>query len=250
MNDSVPTILPTQKTCCTCQQPKPLEEFYANCKAKDGKQSSCKECHKAHSRDQNLNHKARKAAYNSDYWRKNKDSISAAERRRRERWTNEDYEQINSRRRADRRNNPEKYRLEYLRRRDAIQARRREYRKANIQFRLSGNLRGRLFYALSGKSRKGSAVKDLGCSLEELRKHLEAQFYSHPETGQPMTWENYGPKGWHIDHIKPFYIFDLTDPIQVKEVCHYTNLRPLWATHNLSRPRPELRRHTKNKRSA
>jgi hypothetical protein len=47
-----------------------------------------------------------------------------------------------------------------------------------------------------------------------------------------MTWENYG--SWHIDHIKPFTAFDdLTDPEQQREVCHYTNLQPLWAEDNL-----------------
>jgi hypothetical protein len=33
-----------------------------------------------------------------------------------------------------------------------------------------------------------------------------------------MTWENYGVKGWHIDHIKPCSSFDLTDPIQQKKM--------------------------------
>ena len=75
----------------------------------------------------------------------------------------------------------------------------------------------------------GSAVRDLGCSVEELKRHLEKQF-------QPkMNWENYGLYGWHIDHIKPLVNFDLTNREQFLEACHYTNLQPLWAEDNLSK---------------
>ena len=48
-----------------------------------------------------------------------------------------------------------------------------------------------------------------------------------------MTWKNYGK--WHIDHIKPFASFDLTEPKQQKLVCNYKNLQPLWAKENLSK---------------
>lgn len=50
-----------------------------------------------------------------------------------------------------------------------------------------------------------------------------------------MTWNNYSVNGWHIDHIKPLNLFDLTDPNQLKEACHYTNLQPMWAKHNRSK---------------
>jgi len=107
--------------------------------------------------------------------------------------------------------------------------------KNNIQFKLSKNLRSRLTSALKGGYKSGSAVQDLGCTIEKLRKHLESMFYSHSETGKKMTWDNYGLKGWHIDHIKSLASFDLTDRNQLLEACHYTNLQPLWAEDNLSK---------------
>ncbi|MHA2428007.1 MAG: hypothetical protein ACXADB_08290, partial [Candidatus Hermodarchaeia archaeon] len=109
---------------------------------------------------------------------------------------------------------------------------RREYERRrynnNIQVRLAANLRSRLYAALNGRAKTGSAVKDLGCSVEELKTHLEAQFESW------MTWDNYGTE-WEIDHIKPLHMFDLEDRKQFLEVCHYTNLRPLLAETNRSR---------------
>lgn len=66
----------------------------------------------------------------------------------------------------------------------------------------------------------------LGCTIEQLVKHLESQFESW------MTWENYGHQTWHIDHIIPLSKFDLTLDSEIRKACHYTNLRPLKASEN------------------
>ena len=102
-------------------------------------------------------------------------------------------------------------------------------KKTNIQFKLSCNLRARLNSAINRNYKAGSAVKDLGCTIEQLKQYLESKF--HPE----MTWDNWTLDGWHIDHIKPLASFDLTDRQQLLEACHYTNLQPLWAKDNLSK---------------
>lgn len=107
--------------------------------------------------------------------------------------------------------------------------------KTNLLFKMSHKLRARFKQALKKNFKSGSAVRDLGCSIEELKPYLESKFYPNPETGEIMSWDNYGLKGWHIDHIKPLYSFDLSDPEQVKKACHYSNLQPLWAKENLSK---------------
>jgi len=100
-------------------------------------------------------------------------------------------------------------------------------RKTDIQFKLSHNLRVRLISAIKGNYKVGSAVKDLGCSVEELKSYIESKF-------QPgMSWDNWTKDGWHIDHIKPLSSFDLTDRNKLLEACHYTNLQPLCTTDNI-----------------
>jgi len=101
--------------------------------------------------------------------------------------------------------------------------------KTNIQYKLSHYLRARLKTAIKFNYKSGSAVKDLGCTVEQLKQYLESKF--QPE----MTWDNWTVDGWHIDHIKPLASFDLTDRNQLLEACHYTNLQPLWAKDNLSK---------------
>lgn len=104
----------------------------------------------------------------------------------------------------------------------------RKKRREDLQFRIRANLRSRLWQAIK-KDKAGSAVKNLGCSVQELMKYIESKFSSG------MSWKNYGKRGWHIDHIKPLSGFDLTKSDQLKQACHYTNLQPLWWQENLSK---------------
>lgn len=104
---------------------------------------------------------------------------------------------------------------------------------SNPSRRLADNLRARTSAAIrqgsAAGSRGGSAVRDLGCSIPELKARLEAQFLPG------MNWENWSLRGWHIDHIKPLASFDLTNRDQFLQACHFTNLQPLWAFDNLSK---------------
>jgi len=100
-------------------------------------------------------------------------------------------------------------------------------RKSNTEWKIKKNLRVRLYCALKNNQKKGSAIKELGCSVEFLKGYLSSMFKDG------MTWDNYGE--WHIDHIKPLSLFDLTDKKQFKIACHYTNLQPLWAEENFKK---------------
>lgn len=99
----------------------------------------------------------------------------------------------------------------------------------NVSFTLALKLRNRLNKAIKNNQKSGSAVRDIGCSIEELKIYLESKF-------QPgMSWSNYSRYGWHIDHIEALSRFDLSNSEQLKKACHYTNLQPLWARDNLKK---------------
>jgi hypothetical protein len=118
--------------------------------------------------------------------------------------------------------------LYYERNKSKINAQKTIYkrkRRGDVSYRLIENLRSRLYRALKKDHKSGSAVNDLGCSIRQLKKHLEAQF----KPG--MSWDNYGE--WHIDHIKPLISFNLSDKKELKKACHYANLQPLWAKDNI-----------------
>lgn len=113
---------------------------------------------------------------------------------------------------------------------DKIRERNFKYQKKRLlidpNFKLIRAIRTRLRSAISNKQKTGSAVKDLGCSISEVKIHLEKQF----KPG--MTWENYGRNGWHIDHIIPLSKFNLSNREEFLKANHYTNLQPLWAEEN------------------
>ena len=100
-------------------------------------------------------------------------------------------------------------------------------RKRHIQARLMRILRRRFQKAFRYGANYSKTMRRLvGCSLDELRRHLEGLW-------QPgMTWQNYGFEGWHIDHRKPCASFDLREESQRRECFHYSNLQPLWAKQN------------------
>lgn len=107
----------------------------------------------------------------------------------------------------------------------------KEQYKNNILAKLAVVLRSRLHTAIKNNAKRGSAVRDLGCSIDELKTYLEKQFL----TG--MSWDNWGMKEgcWSIDHIIPLASVDLTDRKQFLKVCHYTNLQPMWHIDNIKK---------------
>ncbi len=105
----------------------------------------------------------------------------------------------------------------------------RNYLAENINARIAKYIRSRVNTALKPKlGRKFNSSKELiGLNIDELKQYLESKFT------EGMNWDNYGRKGWHVDHIRPCASFDLTDPEQQKQCFNYTNLQPLWAIDNL-----------------
>jgi hypothetical protein len=73
----------------------------------------------------------------------------------------------------------------------------REKTESDVIFKLKRIMRNRTTGSLLIKSWKPTThlYEYIGCTIEELKLHLEKQFTDG------MTWENHGL--WHIDHIIP-----------------------------------------------
>jgi hypothetical protein len=107
---------------------------------------------------------------------------------------------------------------------------------SNINFRIMKILRSRLKQAIKNHQKSGSAISDLGCSVAKLKIYLQLKFHRNPRgRHEYMDWNNYGLKGWHIDHIKPLSSFDLSNKEELLKACHYTNLQPMWAIDNVKK---------------
>jgi len=98
------------------------------------------------------------------------------------------------------------------------------------QARAKDNLRTRLKVLMKTARKGGANVKSsfIGCTTEQLAKHLEAGFTKR------MSWKNYGTY-WHVDHVLPCALFDHTDAKQVAQCWHWTNLRALEAKKNMEK---------------
>ena len=248
------------KQCTRCQEPKNSDDFNKCSARQDGRSSWCRSCQKEHyelnketilerqkkyqllhpevhdrasTKYYESNKEEVKAKSSLHYWL-NRDSIAAATngnpfvsaKRTEQRFANLDarlkQEQIRRRRRR-------------ATKKEQINLKNREWTNKKLKedpnFKLAHLLRSRLTKAINRRQKTGSAVDDLGCSVAELRIHLESKF-------QPgMNWENWGhgEGKWNIDHIMPLAAFDLTNRQHLVLACYYLNLRPLWHIENMKK---------------
>lgn len=97
----------------------------------------------------------------------------------------------------------------------------------DISYRLQKSLRGRIRVAIKTKKAGKGTMELTGCTIDELRSHLENQF----KPG--MNWGNYGE--WHIDHKIPISWFNMESDNCIKAACNYKNLQPMWAKDNIQK---------------
>lgn len=218
------------KTCSKCKIDKRLEEFYLDRSAKDGRRYSCIECCKAgRNREKEKEYRERnkhlvkpipkevKKMRNERYYAQNKDKVK--------KMASEYY--------ANNRDKKIEYQKEYQannkERRNAYLVERRE---TDPMFRLITSIRNLIYnsFYYNGYVKKSKTHEILGCTFEELKRHLEERFDDW------MNWENKGlyngdfGYGWDIDHIVPLSTAETEDDII--KLSHYSNLRPLCSKVN------------------
>ena len=249
------------KPCTRCKETKPFEHFTKDKKYKDGFSIYCKPCRSAMRKEAYPRYRDKAITRSREYRKAHPQKVAASKKRcyeakkdeyadKRKRYYIQNRERIliqcskyraanrskvRARDRAYKKANREilnKKQLEYQKREaERINEYSRDYvkkrRKTDKLYALQTNMRSRFKFELAKRGEtKWLKVNDyLGCSWIELRAHLEAQF------SDGMNWDNYGE--WHVDHIVPLAM--ASDKEQLVELCHYTNLRPLWAFDNISK---------------
>lgn len=108
-----------------------------------------------------------------------------------------------------------------------------QWKKTNKEFRIKKMLRGFIQRIFKGMTPTKSWKDVVSYDVKQFREHIEKQF------SPGMSWDKYGKKGFHIDHIKPlaaFNFFTKNGDINIAEVraaMSLDNLQPLWAIENL-----------------
>ena len=233
-----------------CKQVNPQSKscFSKDSKKKDGLQSVCKNCKKEYYQDNKEQIKEKKKEYRQN----NKEQIKEKKKEYNKEYRQNNKEQIKEYYQDNKKHIKEQHKEYYQYNKKHIKERKKEYRQENKEqikerhkeyekeryksdpiFKLKQNLRSRLRHVLNSKNLKKSkhTIDILGCSIEELKLHLESQFE------QWMNWSNNGPYDpknldtWQIDHIEP--LANAVTEEDVYRLSHYTNLRPLRAIDNI-----------------
>ena len=196
------------KTCSKCKAIKPLSEFNICNKTKTGLAFHCKECNKKY---RQLN-KEKLRLNKKEWYLKNKERIA-----------------IKNFNRKDERSRV--FKVWHNLNKD----KRREYKRNRMKnntsnCKVASRIRSRIYIAFKrgGLRKRGKTLNYLGCSWNQLKEHLESLFEPN------MSWSNYGygVGKWNLEHHYPFAIFDLTNEIDLKIVCNYRNIRPMWQHEN------------------
>ena len=208
------------KKCPECKRVLSVGEFNKDSARKDGLRFWCRACCKKYSED----NKERDAKRGHLYYLENMDAHKASMAV----WRGEHKEETSAYNKKLRLENPEKMSLasaaSFQRNKSKIYARIKKRAKEDPNFRLASCLRARFSSALRGEYKSGSAVRDMGCSMDKLRCFLESR--------SKYSLDDLGRNGVQIDHIIPLSQFDLSDRKELLKAVRYTNLQLLWCKDN------------------
>jgi hypothetical protein len=199
------------RICTKCKIEKPLSEYYKRKDGPLGYRVDCKPCNKA---------------VKKRYYEENKPNILKKQAEYHQKFS-EKYKEYHK---NYYKNNIDKWEDSRKRNKETLRINHNKYiqkRKKDPLYRMIHNIRTRTGIALKVKKwrKDNKFTQYIGCSLDELRTHLENQFTSG------MSWKNYG--SWHVDHIIP--LSKAKNEVELMNLSHYKNLQPLWKADNLKK---------------
>jgi len=220
---------PPIKICTRCKKEYPYTTNYfsshGNKKYKDGSlklSCQCKNCHNELQKNAYRKDPFKRKEQDKEYVHKNRDKIKAYHYQ----WVKDNQDKVKSYELKPKRI---AWKKEWA---ATHKEKRKEYEKRhqenNIGRRIRINLSRRIRNALDEQNttKTNHTIELIGCSIGFFKKYIEDLFL------EGMAWDNYGRKGWHLDHIIPCASFDLTNLEEQKKCFHYSNQRPLWNKDN------------------
>jgi hypothetical protein len=242
------------KTCSKCSIEKDESEFSKNKSKSDGLNHYCKKCYKEYyNLKKDLILKKRKKYYeeNKEYcnlknkkWRlENKEKVKELRKLNynfNKEKSKEDCKNYNKLNREKvniisynwKLKNPEKTKEIYKnyrngKRKETLKIWFKNKYDNDINFKLINNIRSRIFHALNKNIKSEKTEILLGCPISEFKNYIESQFDSG------FTWIDFKNHKYHIDHIIPCAVYDLTDIEEQKKCFNFKNMRPSHGLNNL-----------------
>lgn len=230
------------KICKKCGELKNINDFDKSSRSKDGYFYMCKLCKKECSKIYYSKNKESIKINSKKYYKNNIENY----RKKHKQYYQDNRDEVLERTKLNQKNNREicsiRSRQWVLNNQDKVIKTKNDFkekypnyhteyisnrRKNDSLFRLIMNVRRRLLLYLKSKNIKkdNKTFEIIGCTPEIIKEHLESKFT------EGMNWNNHGE--WHIDHIIPLSSAETEE--DVYNLCHYTNLQPLWAIDNLKK---------------
>lgn len=210
-------VMMETRVCSKCNIPQDVEQFSFANKTKGQRRGECKPCERASRKKQRIIHADKIKAGKKLFYQKNKDKLK------------EDVKQY------------------YLDHKDARNAYLSRYHKKRTQsdpaFRLRKIVSRAVGAAMkrNNSQKKGSCLRQLVYSIEELKQHIEGQFdlwmnWDNQGIFDPQTWDDSDSSTWtwQLDHIVPQsdLPYASMEDDNFQKCWALSNLRPYSAKQN------------------
>jgi hypothetical protein len=227
------------KKCSICHiQYENTSEFFQKCaQKKDGLRPECKSCSKNRKKTKAYfeyleNKKKERASVRIEYFSSEEYKVMMTESKqknieRKRKWALKNKDILRERE-AERR---KLGKVKPVSKEKRKEYKKRQYKKikSDPYLKMISLARGRMRCFVKKEAKKFKIKDMLIFNSDEFKQNIESKFKDG------MTWDNYGRKGWHIDHIKPISKFNLNDIEECRHCWSLDNLQPLWWHENLSK---------------